>query len=618
MTLKNLLLTYSFVSMAMLAGCQPSGSDKDKPSADNSQDNPATNDSPGTDNQPQPSAPGAAAAVLSVQSLKTLRLDWTDVEGATHYVLLENPDGQSGFQTVADDIQPGVESISVELSLHLTPDAQYIVQSCNDIGCTDSNTLLVSEQLTTLIGFIKPNNVHHASFFGGDVSLSADGNTLAVGADQARDIKNGNSNKVGIVYVFTKAEDGLWQQSDALLANATGDNDSFGRSVALSADGKTLIVGAHGEDSNSTVVNGDDTNNDAPNSGAVYVFTHSGTDWNQVAYIKANNANEGDRFGIDVAVNQDGTWLAVGAPGERSDSRVINGEQNNNAVNAGAVYVFQLFEETWQQQAYIKAKDAAGDEFFGQTVSLDNAGQTLAVGAIREDSSAVGVNGDAFNNEANKSGAVYVYVREEDTWAEQAFVKASNTSAGDNFGQTLSLSGDGNTLAVAAVNEASSATGIDGEQAFDDAPVAGAVYVFVRTEADWAQQAYLKASNTDAKDSFGIALSLSSTGDLLAIGASAEASNAVGINGNQFDNTAPAGAAYVFERSGTQWAQKTYLKASNTGESDRFGISVALNSDGTTLAVGASSEQSNAKGTDADADAQADNSVSSRGVVYLF
>ncbi len=618
MTLKNLLLTYSFVSMVILAGCQPSGSENDKSSADNSQDTPITNDTPGTDNPPQPSAPGATAAALSVQSLKTLRLDWADVDGATHYTVLENPDGQSGFQTIFEDIQPGVESIAVELSLHLTPEAQYIVQSCNDIGCTDSNTLLVNELLTALIGFIKPNDVHHASFFGGDVSLSADGNTLAVAADQARDIKNGNSNKVGIVYVFTKNEEDLWQQSDALLANRTGDNDAFGKSIALSADGKTLVVGALNEDSNSTGVNGDDTNNDAPNSGAVYVFTHSGSDWNQVAYIKANNANEGDRFGTDVAVNQDGTLLVVGAPNERSNSRVINGEQNNNASNAGAVYVFQLIEETWQQQAYIKAKDAAADDLFGFTIALDNTGQTLAVGAIREDSSAVGVNGDAFNTAANKSGAVYVYVREDDTWAEQAFIKASNTSAGDNFGQALSLSGDGNTLAVAAVKEASSATGIDGEQSFDDAPVAGAVYVFVRTDTDWAQQAYLKASNTDANDSFGIALSLSNTGDLLAVGASAEESNAVGINGNQFDNTAQAGATYVFERNGTQWAQKTYLKASNTGEGDRFGISVALNSDGKTLAVGASAEQSNALGTDADADAQADNSANGRGVVYLY
>jgi hypothetical protein len=108
--------------------------------------------------------------------------------------------------------------------------------------------------------------------------------------------------------------------------------------------------------------------------------------------------------------------------------------------------------------------------------------------------------------------------------------------------------------------------------------LSGAAYVFVRTNGVWTQQAYLKASNTEADD--GFAQSVAISGDTIVIGATGEDSNATGVNGNRTDNSAPsAGAAYVFVRTNGIWTQQAYLKASNTDSGDAFGWSVAISGD---------------------------------------
>ena len=116
---------------------------------------------------------------------------------------------------------------------------------------------------------------------------------------------------------------------------------------------------------------------------------------------------------------------------------------------------------------------------------------------------------------------------------QQGYLKASNTNADDVFGQNVALAGD--TLVVGAYQERSSAVGVNGDQADNSQPNAGAVYVFTRTAGVWTQQAYLKASNTNAVDGFGYSVALS--GDTLVVGAPWESSNATGVNGNQSDST---------------------------------------------------------------------------------
>src|SRR5262245_52080276 len=182
------------------------------------------------------------------------------------------------------------------------------------------------------------------------------------------------------------------------------------------------------------------------------------------------------------------------------------------------------------------------------------------------------------------------------------YVKASNPKADAKLGfgsaltgQTLVMSRDGNTLAVSAPDESSAAKGINGNQKDESAGGAGAVYVFTRPGPDrpWTQQAYIKASNTGAYDSFGFSLALNANGNTLAVTATREDSAARGINGNQEDDSAEdAGAVYVFVRTGDRWSQQAYVKASNADAGDQFGWSVTLSDDGNSMAVGASTEAS--------------------------
>src|SRR5688572_24260362 len=152
-----------------------------------------------------------------------------------------------------------------------------------------------------------------------------------------------------------------------------------------------------------------------------------------------------------------------------------------------------------------------------------------------------------------------------------SYVKASNTGANDAFGISVALSADGNTLAVGAYFEDSSA---------------GGVYVFGRSGCAWSQQAYVKASNAGAGDAFGVSVALSADGNTLAVGAYFEDSGTPGVNSTPDEAAFSSGAAYVFSRSGGVWSQQAYVKASNTGAGDLFGVSVALSADGNTLAVG--------------------------------
>lgn len=242
----------------------------------------------------------------------------------------------------------------------------------------------------------------------------------------------------------------------------------------------------------------------------------------QRAYGKASNTGEYDNFGWVVSLS--GDTLAIGAPYENSSATGIDGNQaDESAPSSGAVYVFVRTGSTWSQQAYLKASNTGTGDVFGWAVSLS--GETLAVGAPHEASSAAGVGGDQADDSAADSGAVYVFVRTGTSWSQQAYLKASNTGPGDSFGMAVSLSGE--TLAVGAPFEDSSATGPGGDQADDSAIDPGAAYVFTRAGVTWTQEAYLKASNTDSSDYFGASVSLS--GDSLAVGAWSEDSGATGI-----------------------------------------------------------------------------------------
>jgi len=458
--------------------------------------------------------------------------------------------------------------------------------------------------------YLKASNAGLSDFFG--QSVAASGETVVVGAHHEASSSvgvNGNqgddsASGAGAAYVFVR-QAGIWSQQAYLKASNTEANDQFGISVAMSGD--TIVVGASGESSNATGVNGDQTDNSAPSSGAAYVFVRNGTNWVQQAYLKASNPNLFAHFGGSVSIS--GDTLVVTASDETSNATGVNGNQSNtNAPHAGAAYVFVRVGSNWTQQAYLKASNTDSGDQFGDSVAVS--GDTVVVGAGGEASKTTGVNGDESDNSVRYAGAAYIFVRSETNWTQQAYLKASNTAANDFFGGAISICAD--TVVVGASAESSNATGVNGNENDDSVPNAGAAYVFVRTGTNWTQEAYLKASSIGTNLFFGGAVSISGEG--IAIGAAGEASNATGVNGDPTDNSAPnSGAAYVFMRRGTNWVQQAYLKASNTGVNDFFGGAISLS--GETVVVGANGESSKATGVNGD---QSDNSAPGSGAAYVF
>jgi hypothetical protein len=352
------------------------------------------------------------------------------------------------------------------------------------------------------------------------------------------------------VYVYTRSGT-TWSQEAYIKASTPGLEDAFGTSIDLSADGNTLAVGAENEDSNATTVNGDQANDLAPDAGALFIFNRTGQTWSQQAYIKASNAEAGDNLGGSLSLSNDGNTVVVSAVGESSNA--ADAPANNAAVAAGATYVFTRSGTTWTQQAYIKASNPSADDEFGNHITLSGVGDTLAIGAMYEDSNAIGINGDEIDGSFVDSGAVYVFTRSGTAWAQQAYLKASNTGAGDEFGGSLDLNSDGNILAIGARKESSKATGINGDQSDDTSRETGAVYMFTRSGTTWSQQAYIKASNSEVTsaaigegDHFHM-VSLSADGKTLATGAYQEGGNAIGSDGDQTNNLAlKAGAVYLY------------------------------------------------------------------------
>lgn len=345
---------------------------------------------------------------------------------------------------------------------------------------------------------------------------------------------------------------------------------------------------------------------------------------------------------------------------------------------AGAVYIFNRSGSKWAPVAYVKASNTGeaddGDQF-GYSVAFSGDGSTLAVGAIAEDSSAIGINGNGADNSTPESGAVYVFIKSNGSWLQQAYVKpwnttvrgalfgysvglsddgntlgvgaydenggrgavyaftrtgsiwsqqmrltASNAERGDSLGCSLAISGDGNTILAGAFDEDAILTGVQspGVGAHDeqDDTSVGAAYVFVRSGGKWSQDAYLKAFNARINDQFGWALAISRDGNTLAIGAHLEDSKATGINGDQTDPSAEdAGAVYVYTRDGNTWSPAAYVKASNTQPAAEFGISVALDGDGKVLAVGATKEDGGGVGVNPK---QAAMAAKASGAAYIY
>jgi len=485
----------------------------------------------------------------------------------------------------------------------------HIITASNNGGSTTASIHITVRGIIQE-AYLKASNAEAGDNFGQSVAISGD--TIVAGAhledSSQTTITNGTSASLdntktdsGAVYVFKRAGT-IWAQEAYLKTPNADTEDKFGQSVSISGD--TIAVGAYWEDSNqTTITNGTSgsIDNSMTSTGAAYVFKRSGTAWVQEAYLKAPNAGELDQFGYSVSVS--GDTIIVGANREQSNETTItNGTiasaDDTHSNGSGAVYVFKRTGSTWVQEAYIKASNSGNVDLFGWTLSIS--GDTIVVGSNGEDSNQTTItNGtsSSLDNSINETGAAYVYKRSGTIWEQEAYLKAPFTYNGLNFAWSVSISGD--TIVVGTNQERSNQTTItNGTTASTDmsASSSGAAYVFKRTGGIWAQEAYLKAPNAQASDSFGgVGQGVSISNDRILVGAAGEDSSQTtitnGTTASGDNSAASSGAAYVFKRTGTIWVHEAYLKASNAGASDIFGRSVAVSGD--TIVVGVPDEDSN-------------------------
>ena len=468
-------------------------------------------------------------------------------------------------------------------------------------GLTDAPAISGDVATDTPVAFlgvttpVKPGVTGPNDVFGHAVALSADGTTLAVGAFGESSISTGvggdptnnDANLSGAVYIYTSTQRGTWTPQAYLKASNTDALDVFGFSLAISADGNTLVVGAPDEDSGATTIDGDGTDDTKDSAGAAYVFRRTGPTWAQQAYLKAPNSDLGDNFGAAVAIAGDGNTIAIGAQTEDGVGGATPDPSSNAVIDSGAVYVFHRAGTAWSFQRYVKASNAESNDQFGIAIALSRDGARLAVSATSEASGAVGVGGNQLDNSQTQAGAVYVFATNGVAWPQEAYIKASNPDGGDFFGFALAISDDGSMLAVSAEGEDGASMG-PGAAQIEGAGEAGAVYVFGRAGTVWAQDQYIKATNTGADDRFGRSVALSSDGLNLLVGAALEDSSETGVLGIGGDNAAvDSGAAYLYQRTFGTWKALAYLKASTTTAGDQFGNSVALSGTASAIAIGA-------------------------------
>ncbi len=412
--------------------------------------------------------------------------------------------------------------------------------------------------------------------FGGSVAIS--GETLVIAAQS--DDTGANQNQ-GSAYVFVRTGSS-WTQQQKLTAADGAAGDQFGSSVAIS--GETLVVGAFGSRIGPNIL-----------AGSAYVFVHTGAVWSQQQKLIASDAIDFDRFGTSVAIS--GETIVVGTP-ERFDF-----------AYRGSAYVFVRTGASWSQQQKLAALDGAPDDMFGGDVAIS--GETIVIGARFDD---IGAN--------RNQGSAYVFVRTGTAWSQQQKLTAANGTGEDYFGNAVAISGE--TIVVGSYNDRVSGSSysqgsayvfacggaqhwveqaktiatdgavgdefgfsvsISGETIVVGARVddvganinQGSAYVFVRTGMSWSQQQKLIATDGAAADVFGGSVAVS--GETIVVGSSSD--DLSGVGGDQ-------GSAYVFVRTGTNWSQQQKLTASDSMQSDAFGTSVGIS--GETIVVGAQND----------------------------
>ena len=403
------------------------------------------------------------------------------------------------------------------------------------------------------------------------------GTTLAVSGDYAVvgvPRKDGVGRNSGAAYIFTRQ--GMeWVEQAKLVAADETRGDYFGVSVAI--DGDTVLVGAHR------------SNEPFADCGSAYVFQRTGATWNQTARLSAPDPDSFAYFGFSVGVD--------------GDTAIIGATRDDDAGNdAGAAYVFIRTPFGWELQAKLSGNNTKAEDNFGYAVDVDgdfaivaspiNKGAGAAYiyrreageweqkrnririrmiptdpdGAtlfgvsvdIKGEMAVIGAIGGKVGQEI--VGAAYIFTQNEPPfWNQHTKLTSADRIAGDQLGYAVAL-GENEVIVGAPRHNAGGLS-------------SGAAYLFQqREDGSWVEGAKLSDGETASEDQFGVSVAIS--GNFAVSGA------------QQDDDLAPnAGAAYIFERSGSLWLQRMKLTAEDAKAGDLFGNAVAM--DGETVVVGA-------------------------------
>ncbi|MBL8613243.1 MAG: hypothetical protein JNL38_38235 [Myxococcales bacterium] len=427
----------------------------------------------------------------------------------------------------------------------------------------------------TETSYVKPPVREVPPEFGTTVAMSADGATLAVAAFD----RGTEESSAGAVFVY-QHEGAGWRHDTTLRPSPPSSAVSFGSSLALSSNGRRLVVTAPYDDSAAPM-------QPSPSEGSVFVFEREASAWKQSTRLtRAKDDPPWRRLGVSLALSGDGARIAVG---------IMEGSIRTSR-GFGSLRVFDLDSSNgaWMATEVLPPDFGACTcgAHYGAAVALSSDGKTLVVGNLGRVPTATGRSGSVTSA---GPGQAWVYRLVDGDWRTLQELRSTSPIDGGEFGDVLAISADGRVIAVNASRE-------------------DAVHVFREADGHWTESHRLGTPSPVSRD-FGGSLAVSSDGSQLVVGMPVEPTTAVGTAGSLCAPTEGAsnGLVYAFADEGRSF--KAFLRPRVHHRGAAFGLGLAISGDGRTLAVGAPGEDCAALGVDGD---QTDHSLPNAGAVYLF
>jgi hypothetical protein len=256
----------------------------------------------------------------------------------------------------------------------------------------------------------------------------------------------------------------------------------------------------------------------------------------------------GDQFGIRTCINSLGNIALVGAPEADLPSK----------GNAGAAYFYTGSGSNWVQVAKITGSDGAINDRFGSSVAINSSGNIAVIGAYNDD-----ING------MSNVGSAYIFTGDGVNWSEAAKITGRDSTSEDFFGHSVAINSSGDTILIGVYND-----DVGGVLNI------GSAYIFTGDGANWAQAAKITGNDSVSQDFFGHSVAINSSGNIAVITAYED-----DING-----MSNVGSAYIFTGETNNWVQVAKITGNDSSASDGFGSSVAINSGGNIILVGAYNE----------------------------